>query len=134
MQVYEIKNDNIIKLYSLYSEKGYFNSLDDFSKDLFKLQNNPNSFFKTLVIEIDNKIVASIQYGRMEDEGIIRLLHCDNDHGNKYIKELLLKATSYFYMIHINKIRIDSSLCDNFLDSLYIKEILNNFSLNSFIN
>lgn len=130
MQVYEIKDDNINKLYSLYLEKGYFDNLNDFSKDLFKLQNNPNSFFKTLAIEIDNKIVASVQYGRIDDdEGVIRLLHCDSD-DNKYIKELLLKANSYFYMLHINKIKIDSSLCDN----LYIKELFNDSLINNFIN
>lgn len=133
MLLYEIKNDNINKLYSLYVEKGYLNNLDTFSRDLFKLHNNYCSFFKTIAIEDDNKIVASIQYGRLNNnEGVIRVLHCDNN-SKKYVKELMLKATSYFYMIHISNVVIDSPMAfsndeiNRFCS--YINNVYHNFTI-----
>lgn len=98
--LYEITNKtNSIGLYHYFLNQGYQGTKQEFDKELF---NNDYSYQRTYVYESEGEVLSFIQYGKNKQcKGTIRFFSVKD--GFKYAgKELLFRATSYFYIFHLD--------------------------------
>ncbi len=124
--LYEITKTNSIGLFHYFLNLGYQGTKQEFDKDLF---NNDYSYQRTYVYESEGEILSFIQYGKNKSgEGTIRFFATKE--GFKYAgKELLFRATSYFYIFHLDVyIESQNTSLDKFFNNL------NNSNCDSLLN
>lgn len=128
--MYEVNKKNALSLYHFYKMKNPNIEFNDFIKELFY---DDLISSKTFVEEIEGRVVSYIQFAKtVNNKGKIRLFYFDKGYEEQG-KELLFRATSYFYMLHIFDIEIfnekDKILNVSFGNVLYshMEEVVHNF-------
>ncbi len=127
--MFEIINAKYESLYDLFVKEGESLDIKQFKEKL--LHNKEIKSLRTFASEDNHEVVAFIQYGKIDNCGIIRLFYYKKGY-EKVAKDLLLKAMSYFYMFHLkNIIAFDEKYCINSTFGCelkdYYKDVLDSF-------